>query len=70
MERAKVIQLIKEEKRFPDFVIEGAITYKIDQSGKVKTIAGNGTIGDIDGKGEEALFNEPRGIAIDNSDIV
>ncbi len=38
---------------------------KIDKSGNVSTIAGNGTPTDIDGIGLEASFNGPQGIAID-----
>ena len=40
---------------------------KIDLSGEVTTVAGNGTEGSQDGKGSQATFNYPRGIAVDSS---
>jgi len=38
---------------------------KITSEGIVSTIAGNGTPGNTDGIGTQALFNNPRGIALD-----
>lgn len=38
---------------------------KITSSGIVSTLAGNGTVGFVDGNGTSAQFNEPQGIAID-----
>ena len=40
---------------------------KIDLSGEETTVAGNGTEGSQDGKGSQATFNYPRGIAVDSS---
>ena len=38
---------------------------KITNSGMVSTLAGNGTVGFVDGNGASAQFNGPQGIAID-----
>jgi sugar lactone lactonase YvrE len=38
---------------------------KITADGKVTTVAGSGTRGGRDGKGEEAAFDEPSGVAVD-----
>ncbi|WP_145149743.1 stalk domain-containing protein [Paenibacillus xylanexedens] len=43
---------------------------KVSSTGEVVTIAGNGRIGDSDGKGTAALFNHPQGIAVTKSGIV
>ena len=40
---------------------------KIDSSGNVTTLAGNGIKGSADGNGTSASFNYPYGIAVDNS---
>lgn len=37
---------------------------KIDASGHVTTLAGNGLIGNKDGNGDEAAFNHPQGVAV------
>lgn len=37
---------------------------KIDASGKVTTLAGNGLMGNKDAKGEDATFSNPQGIAV------
>src|SRR5262249_47566496 len=39
---------------------------KIDPSGNVTTYAGDGTSGFVNGAGESARFNSPRGVAVDN----
>ncbi len=39
---------------------------KITPSGVVSTLAGTGTQGDMDGVGNIAQFNEPRGVAVDS----
>jgi serine/threonine-protein kinase len=38
---------------------------KINREGVVKTLAGSGTIGDSDGKGSAASFNNPTGMGLD-----
>jgi sugar lactone lactonase YvrE len=43
---------------------------RITPDGKVTTIAGNGTPGFADGKGGEARFNGPVGIAVDDAGVV
>lgn len=43
---------------------------KIAPSGAVVTIAGNGKIGASDGKGTEATFYHPQGIAVTNSGVI
>src|SRR5262249_8547806 len=39
---------------------------KIDSSGNVTTYAGDGGAGFVNGTGENARFNSPRGVAVDN----
>ncbi|MCE7996350.1 MAG: hypothetical protein HEP71_30505, partial [Roseivirga sp.] len=43
---------------------------RIDTNGLVTTVAGNGTAGDTEGSGTEALFNKPRGLAIDKTGLL
>ncbi len=43
---------------------------KIDQAGRVTTIAGNGRIGLKDGKAQDALFHEPQDVAVTEDGIL
>ncbi|WP_434750004.1 stalk domain-containing protein [Paenibacillus amylolyticus] len=43
---------------------------KISFTGEVTTVAGNGRIGATDGKGKDALFNHPQGIAVTKGGIL
>ncbi len=43
---------------------------KITSGGVVSTLAGTGTLGDVDGAGNIAQFNSPYGVAIDSDDNV
>ncbi|MEK3824677.1 stalk domain-containing protein [Paenibacillus sp. FSL K6-1558] len=43
---------------------------KISFTGEVTTVAGNGRIGATDGKGKEALFNHPQGIAVTKEGLI
>ncbi|MEM6522711.1 MAG: hypothetical protein AAGF85_20660 [Bacteroidota bacterium] len=43
---------------------------KIDISGNVTTIAGDGTVGDANGNGRNAQFRNPSGIDIDNHGFI
>lgn len=40
---------------------------KVTEVGSVSTLAGSGIPGDMDGVGEEARFQEPSGVAVDNA---
>jgi sugar lactone lactonase YvrE len=47
------------------YVLDNNRIRKISPDGAVSTIAGNGTFGFADGQGANAMFSNPRGIAVD-----